>query len=162
MVKSQNDIYMVIHNALDNDDNLMQEIENGSLDREYLRKSANNLLRFILKSPAFGRKTKIVEEINMAEYTAFESIEDVKAYDTLSVKGAEVLEFEYAIDGSELSQHCINVYNGEEHWACAMVQGTEGVTKTTQVKLLPYTKQLNMAFSTAFKFVNVTAYKKEK
>ncbi|MGB4659701.1 MAG: glycoside hydrolase family 3 C-terminal domain-containing protein [Mobilitalea sp.] len=60
MVRAQNDLYMVVSNngAEVNaaQDNILESLENGSLTIGELQRSAINICRFLLKSPAFFRE----------------------------------------------------------------------------------------------------------
>ncbi len=55
MVRSQNDLYMVVPDAAAYDDNLHQELADGRLTRGELMRSAANICSFLLASPAFER-----------------------------------------------------------------------------------------------------------
>ena len=57
MVRAQNDVYMVCPDASVNSsgDNLMEELEKGALTRGELQRSAVNILKFAVKTPAFAR-----------------------------------------------------------------------------------------------------------
>ena len=60
MVRSQNDVYMVVNNygAEDNaaDDNTIKSLEDGSLTRGELQRSAMNICKVLMESPVFFRK----------------------------------------------------------------------------------------------------------
>ncbi len=62
MVRAQNDVYMVVNNngaAINaRGDNLLHAVEEGSLTKAELQRSAMNILRFLLASPAAGREVK--------------------------------------------------------------------------------------------------------
>lgn len=66
MVRSQNDLYMVISNygaeINSNDDNTLESLENGTLTRGELQRCAANICEFLMKAPVFARKHSIVEE----------------------------------------------------------------------------------------------------
>ncbi|MDY3845589.1 MAG: glycoside hydrolase family 3 C-terminal domain-containing protein [Eubacteriales bacterium] len=53
MVKSQNDVYMVVSNAENNKDNLEESLESGKLTRGELQRSAKNILRFLMHTTSF-------------------------------------------------------------------------------------------------------------
>lgn len=69
MVRSQNDIYMVTADALSNsnDDNSMAELKKGTVTRGEFQRSAANICRFLLASPAYfrmmGRETELDREL---------------------------------------------------------------------------------------------------
>ena len=50
MVRAQNDLYMVVSNASDHDDNLEESLKNGSLTRAELQRCAVNICRFLIDS----------------------------------------------------------------------------------------------------------------
>lgn len=60
MVRSQNDLYMVVGNnaagSCTQYTNNMNEINNGTLTRGELQRSARNVLEFLMKTPAFARE----------------------------------------------------------------------------------------------------------
>lgn len=69
MVRSQNDLYMVTGDALSNsnEDNSMEELEKGTVTRGEFLRSAANICRFLLASPAYlrmvGRETELDREL---------------------------------------------------------------------------------------------------
>lgn len=68
MVRAQNDLYMVVSNygAEVNayDDNTLESLENGTLTRGELQRSAINICEFIMKAPVFSRKHEIIEAVD--------------------------------------------------------------------------------------------------
>lgn len=71
MVRAQNDLYMVVNNygAEINslDDNTLDSLENGTLTRGELQRSAINICRFLMNAPVFTRKQEIVESVHKFE-----------------------------------------------------------------------------------------------
>lgn len=67
MVRAQNDLYMVVMNygAEINawDDNTLESLENGTLTRGELQRSAMNICEFLMKAPVFSRKQVIEEAV---------------------------------------------------------------------------------------------------
>ncbi|HAG12549.1 MAG TPA: beta-glucosidase [Ruminococcus sp.] len=55
MVRAQNDVYMVCADCKDHDDNLMQALAEGKLERSELQRSAANICRFLLHTHAMAR-----------------------------------------------------------------------------------------------------------
>lgn len=55
MVRAQNDLYMVMLNAAENShgDNLKESLEEGRLTRSELQRSAGNICRYLLRTPAY-------------------------------------------------------------------------------------------------------------
>ena len=76
MVRAQNDLYMVVPNygAEINgwEDNTIESLENGTLTRGELQRSAINICEFIMNAPVFSRKQEIVE--NVASFKANASL----------------------------------------------------------------------------------------
>ncbi|WP_336775865.1 glycoside hydrolase family 3 C-terminal domain-containing protein [Paenibacillus sp. MMO-58] len=71
MVRSQNDLYMVVSNygAESNvwGDNTLESLENGMLTRGELQRSAMNICDFIMKAPVFGRELVTEEKAERFE-----------------------------------------------------------------------------------------------
>ncbi|WP_313636839.1 glycoside hydrolase family 3 C-terminal domain-containing protein [Paenibacillus sp.] len=67
MVRAQNDLYMVVANygAEINgwNDNTIESLEDGTLTRGELQRSAINICEFIMNAPVFSRKQEIVETV---------------------------------------------------------------------------------------------------
>ncbi len=59
MIRAQNDLYMVVDDALSNSggDNLASSLQEGTLSRGQLLRCADNILRMLLKTPAMLRIT---------------------------------------------------------------------------------------------------------
>ena len=53
MLRAQNDIYMVVDNADDHDDNIKNALSCGALTLDELRRCAINVLRYIMGTPSF-------------------------------------------------------------------------------------------------------------
>lgn len=105
MVRAQNDLYMCTADSLNNsnEDNSMEKLADGSVSRGEYQRTAMNICRFLMQSPAFlriaGRTTeldaelqKIAEKENavtgaMYKYEMFESVDiDEKGIDTAKGK----------------------------------------------------------------------------
>ncbi|MEZ8861208.1 glycoside hydrolase family 3 C-terminal domain-containing protein [Vibrio sp. 10N.247.311.51] len=76
MLRSQNDLYMVVEhdgaeNNVSNDDTL-QALENGTLSLGELQRSAMNICRFIMDSPAMGRPLVAFDPVK-----SFEAIQNL-------------------------------------------------------------------------------------
>ncbi|MBQ8180387.1 MAG: glycoside hydrolase family 3 protein [Ruminococcus sp.] len=55
MVRAQNDLYMVCADCSNNDDDIAESLENGTLTRGELQRSAKNILTFLMKTNAMKR-----------------------------------------------------------------------------------------------------------
>ncbi|WP_211748766.1 glycoside hydrolase family 3 C-terminal domain-containing protein [Paenibacillus sp. Marseille-Q4541] len=69
MVRAQNDLYMVVSNygAETNvwGDNTLESLENGTLTRGELQRSAINICKFLMQAPVFGRDEFVVEHVEL-------------------------------------------------------------------------------------------------
>lgn len=83
MVRAQNDIYMVCADSSDNDDNIAESLENGTLTRGELQRNAKNILNFIMKTNAMKRLMgdELEVEIIGRESEEFTDDSDVVWYD---------------------------------------------------------------------------------
>lgn len=66
MVRAQNDLYMVVPNygaeVNASEDNTLESLENGTLTRGELQRSAINICRFLMQAPVFSRKQELAAE----------------------------------------------------------------------------------------------------
>ena len=72
MVRAQNDVYMVCADGEKNDDNILEALESGKLERAELQRCAKNVLSFLLDSHAMKRlmcEDEKVEVLNKPEET---------------------------------------------------------------------------------------------
>jgi beta-glucosidase len=71
MLRAQNDLYMVVNNygaeINSGEDNTIESLENGSLTRGELQRSAMNICEFLMHTPAFFRKREFEESIEKFE-----------------------------------------------------------------------------------------------
>ncbi|MBU3114061.1 glycoside hydrolase family 3 protein [Clostridium lacusfryxellense] len=71
MVRAQNDLYMVVNNygaeINSSDDNIVECLENGSLSRGELQRSAMNICGFLMNAPVFRRKQEFGEFVEKFE-----------------------------------------------------------------------------------------------
>ncbi len=70
LAMSQNDVYMVTRDSLTHDDNVMESLADGSLQRAELQRNAANICRFILGTHALKRLRGIDDEIERVNYHA--------------------------------------------------------------------------------------------
>ncbi len=99
MIRSQNDVYMVVSDASVNahGDNTLASLEDGSLSREEMLRNADNIISFLLKSRAYKRlkgEAEPVEIINRNGSQKEEAAQEVVYYDldknlTLDMEGIE-------------------------------------------------------------------------
>lgn len=86
MVRSQNDLYMVVADAASNSgqDDLAQALASGRLTLGHLQKSAGNLCRVLMKTPAFLRSLGVETQLDK-ELKASLSQEDTAVFDMISI-----------------------------------------------------------------------------
>ncbi|KGP83772.1 MULTISPECIES: glycoside hydrolase family 3 C-terminal domain-containing protein [unclassified Paenibacillus] len=145
MVRAQNDLYMVVPNygAEINgwDDNTIESLENGTLTRGELQRSAMNICEFIMNAPVFSRKHEIVE--NVASFQAKASLSSEQAQvlvDNAQVKPAVGGPVYMKVDEAgqyriivqimspepELAQSACNVILNDQLMTTIQTNGTEG------------------------------------
>ena len=61
----QNDVYMVCANCANNDDNIIESLENGTLTRGELQRNAKNILSFLMKTNAMKRLMNDAPEVEI-------------------------------------------------------------------------------------------------
>lgn len=145
MVRSQNDLYMVVANygAEINawNDNTIESLENGTLTRGELQRSAMNICEFIMHAPVFSRKQQIVETVDSFKANselAKESVQSLthNAQVKPVVNGSTCFEVEEAGNyriivhimstESELAQSVCNVILNDQLMTTIQTNGTEG------------------------------------
>ncbi|OAB27038.1 beta-glucosidase [Paenibacillus macquariensis subsp. defensor] len=145
MVRAQNDLYMVVMNygAEVNayDDNTIESLDNGTLTRGELQRSAINICQFIMQAPVFSRK-QVIEEV-VDTFTANPTLSPEQAQllsDNAQVKPATVGSTVVKVDAageyriivhimspeSELAQSACNVMLNEQPVTTIQTNGTDG------------------------------------
>lgn len=156
MVRSQNDVYMVVRDSETNSggDNLEESLQNGSLQRSELVRCAMNILGVLMRSPvmdrSLGRLSK--EELEAAENMAEETITDAdmewytldermeldgEAVDTgkgrsfacglhTKEQGFYKIRIRAKVDASELAQVSVSVFANSKLQGTATLNGTNG------------------------------------
>ncbi|WP_440115373.1 glycoside hydrolase family 3 C-terminal domain-containing protein [Paenibacillus sp. QZ-Y1] len=145
MVRAQNDLYMVVPNygAEINgwDDNTIESLENGTLTRGELQRSAMNICEFIMNAPVFSRKHEIVENVASFQANASLSTEQVQVLaDNAQVRPAVGEAVYMKVDEAgqyriivqirspepELAQSACNVTLNDQLVTTIQTNGTEG------------------------------------
>lgn len=145
MVRAQNDLYMVVPNygAEINgwDDNTIESLENGTLTRGELQRSAMNICEFIMNAPVFSRKHEIVE--NVASFQANASLSSEQAqvlahnaqvkpvvgepvYMKVDDAGQYRIIVQIMSPEPELAQSACNVILNDQLMTTIQTNGTEG------------------------------------
>lgn len=65
MVRAQNDVYMVCADCVEHEDNIMQALADGTLNRSELQRCAANICRFAMQTHAMGRLLGDAPEIEV-------------------------------------------------------------------------------------------------
>jgi len=162
MVRSQNDVYMVVRDSESNSggDNLEESLRKGALKRADLVRCASNILGVLMRSPVMDRSLGRLsqEELDAAKNMAEETITDVdmewyaldeklefdgKVIDTgkgqtfscgLHTKepGFYKLRIRAKVDASELAQVSVSVFANSKLQGTTTLNGTNG--KYTEIE----------------------------
>lgn len=135
MIKSQNDIYMVMVNAKTNQDNLEASLENGYLKRAELQFCAKNLCNFAMHTHAYERfkansfkyDVSDLDTSNMVVEDTFENValDEKFAYD-FKKSGKYIFEIEFTSPLTSLAQIAITL-DIERTGVCTFIsKGTDG------------------------------------
>ncbi|WP_127531367.1 glycoside hydrolase family 3 C-terminal domain-containing protein [Paenibacillus kobensis] len=137
MVRSQNDLYMVVSNygAASNvwGDNTLASLDNGTLTRGELQRSAMNICEFLMKAPVFSRELVKEEHAERFQPNAALSPEGaqllaVSAQVKLTGDGPHVMQVEQ--DG--IYRMTVHLMSAERAWAqCATNVYVNGELMTT-------------------------------
>ena len=136
MVKSQNDIYMVMENAKTHKDNLEESLANGYLTRGELQAAAINLCKFAMYTHAYERFRANgfkydISALDTSDLTVVKEFvqgvgEGVKH--TFEKSGKYVVEIEFESPLTSLAQIAINL-GIDNSGACTLIsKGTDGGT----------------------------------
>jgi beta-glucosidase len=145
MVRSQNDLYMVVSNygAETNvwGDNTIESLANGSLTRGELQRCAMNICEFLMQAPVFSREQVIEETILTFKANPSLSTEQVQALShnaqvKISAAGSTFMNVEQAgvyrifahvmSPDNELAQSACNVTFNDQTVTTIQTNGTEG------------------------------------
>ena len=77
MIRAQNDLYMVCSNSEDNNDNILSSLENGTLKRSELQRTASNICRFIMNTNAMKRFINEYERVEIINRPDSEDVSDI-------------------------------------------------------------------------------------
>ena len=157
MVKAQNDLYMVVTNYgaefNTGNDNTIASLESGELTRQELQQCAMNICEFIMQTPAFFRKKKVVDmvkyvpakvyEISEEEQKVIEVLAVVPSYDRsqyVKVEKEGIYEVIATISSPHncLTQTACNLVINDKIIANIQAQGTDGnsiIQKLVKIQL---------------------------
>ena len=99
MVRAQNDIFMVTPDATAYEDNLTDALTDGRLTRAELARSAENICRFLMRSPAFATLTGTDTPVEQTNRPAEFSSEDLGSMVSHRISADTIIPLnEYATD----------------------------------------------------------------
>lgn len=171
MVRAQNDVYMVVENALNNSqkDNTMESLANGLLTRGELQRSAKNICNVLLQTEAFrrlqrGEKFDIqsLSEFTQTQSHLFRIADDTemtldgtdtsagseRSFELNVQRGGEfVLVFTVRSNLNPLAQLPINVLINDKFSATLVFNGTDGLWTTREKPLSLPTGACKLTFS---------------
>ena len=156
MVKSVNDVYMVVPNAKTYDDNIISALESGYLKRAELQRCAKNLCSFVMYTHAYERfrengftyELANMDTSGLDVACSFDSIELNKPI-TFEVKksGRYIIELEISTELSALAQIAI-IAQIKGTGDCAFVtHGTDGGSGTTKSAISLMKGQTEITFT---------------
>ena len=156
MVKAQNDVYMVVPDAVTYEDNLSAGLASGFLTVGELQRCAKNVLRFTLETLSFRTgRTVAFDDLSVAdelvECVSLENVpfekatkDDVHTYRGKLLKkimlrvpeeGFYCAEISYSFDCDPLEQRRLDFSADGREPLVAVLGGTNGETKKTRLKV---------------------------
>ena len=160
MVQAQNDMYMVVNYAKNNADNLTECVKNGKLDVYYLRKCAENILSFILNTPAIYRKGNTVVGMDRDNFEFDASIRNVCSGTHYNAENVCAIEVEYKTFGSELNQYFIRVFKNGKFFRHLFLKGSGENAAKAFVFMGENTKNVMLKYKDSFEYININILKK--
>ncbi|GFN31457.1 glycoside hydrolase family 3 C-terminal domain-containing protein [Paenibacillus xylaniclasticus] len=137
MVRSQNDLYMVVSNygAASNvwGDNTIASLDNGTLTRGELQRSAMNICQFIIKAPVFSRKWAVEE--NAERFNPNPDLSPAQAQSLAAAAQVKVTgegPYIMQVEQSGTYRMTVHLMSAEQVWAqCATNLYVNGQLMTT-------------------------------
>ena len=151
MVRSQNDLYMVVNNngaeinAMGDD--ILEALDNGKLTIGELQRSAKNICRFILNAPVMKRPLRPLEEVKAYEPLQGAGSEGANGESDISIvpedkvsqkiyvnqSGVYSVVVKFISPQSNLAQAAANLYLNDELFFTLQTSGTEGRPNTQKI-----------------------------
>ena len=134
MVKAQNDVYMVMENAKNHDDNLEASLKNGYLKRSELQVAAINLCKFVMYTHAYERfrANGFKYDISNLDTSGMTVVKEITPTVSESEKcsfeksGKYIVEIEFTSPLTSLAQIAINL-SVDKRGDCTFIsKGTDG------------------------------------
>lgn len=182
MVRAQNDLYMVVNNygAEVNaaQDYTLQALEEGTLTRGELQRSAMNICRFLIEAPVFGRKQIFddtagkVAARDIHKDGAVQSLKDSEhvqlnqgtdAVFKVSQPGQYRILAKLKSSGTDLSQMACNIVLNDQVVSTAQTNGTAGawiIQKLVRVELESGLYQVKIEYTKPGMEVERVSFKK--
>jgi beta-glucosidase len=145
MIRSQNDIYMVINNygaeINSGDDNTLESLENGSLTRGELQQCAMNICNFLMEAPVFFRKQvfeEVVDKFKAKEYFLGQKVQDLSENTMINPSATESTFIKVSKSGvyrinvnimspeGNLAQTACNMSLNDQFMTIIQTNGTDG------------------------------------
>ncbi len=104
MIRAQNDLYMVCSNGAENNDNSLESLENGTLERSELQRTASNICSFIMHTNAMKRF------INESD-----PVEIINRPDSEDICGSSIEYYEISEGVLDISGENIKTQKGTNH-----------------------------------------------
>lgn len=122
MVRSQNDVYMVINNygaeINSGEDNTIESLENGTLTRGELQRCAMNICNFLMQAPVFFRKQEFEEVVE--KFEADKALQPEKVYnlsDNSQVKPESSAPTYIKVDEAGVYRIIVNIMSPQNNLA---------------------------------------------
>lgn len=156
MVKSQNDIYMVMENAKTNQDNLKESLENGYLTLGELHVCAKRICEFAMQTHAYERfrangfkyDASSLDTEKMSLEATIENVElDTPIPMQFKKAGRYVAELEFTTSQSELAQIKIPLKINKMEACTFVAKGTNGALGTVKANVSIMQWEQNLVFS---------------
>ena len=139
LVEAQNDVYMVVPDALNANDNIAKSLQEGKITLAQLQRNAMNVIRYVMNSHSFDRFLKYGSTLqrSMADFAdslkaeaVIEAPKSQVEYDvTIINPGRRLLCIEYSSNEAQTSQMTINVTIDGKNNTSVTVNGTNGNTQ---------------------------------
>jgi beta-glucosidase len=145
MIRAQNDLYMVINNygaeINSGDDNTIESLEKGSLQRGELQRSAMNICDFLMHSPVFFRKQEFAEVVEkfkanisllpekvqeLSQDTKINPIPTASTYIKVAKAGVYRIIVNIMSPENNLAQTTCNVTINDQFMTTIQSRGTDG------------------------------------
>ncbi|MBO4983166.1 MAG: glycoside hydrolase family 3 protein [Clostridia bacterium] len=155
MVKSQNDVYMVMENAKDHNDNLEPSLENGYLTRAELQACAINICNFVMYTHAYERfkENGFKYDISSLDTSHMTVVKEITAEigkdekHSFEKSGKYIVEIEFTSPLNSLAQIAISLGIDKRGENTFVGKGTEGGTGVMKAHVSVMQGEHTLSFS---------------